>query len=133
MSAVRGCGVIATVPATPLSHVPCRTWTGGFASPPCGGFALTARLVNRNRAQRQNVGRRGRLQIETSTSRTATWGAMVEIAAEPDHYDSSIFTPTTAIMNEMADRTIFSGACVLAYEPSTIPGIDPSSRLMSRP
>ena len=30
-------------PATPLSHVPIGLKTGGFASPPCGGFALTLR------------------------------------------------------------------------------------------
>jgi hypothetical protein len=33
----------AAKPATPLSHVPIGPKTGGFASPPCGGFALTLR------------------------------------------------------------------------------------------
>jgi hypothetical protein len=40
----------AAEPATPLSHVPIGTKTGGFASPPYGGFALSiARPVNPER------------------------------------------------------------------------------------
>jgi hypothetical protein len=31
---------VAAKPATPLSHVPIGLKTGGFASPPYGGFAL---------------------------------------------------------------------------------------------
>jgi hypothetical protein len=34
---------IASFPATPLSHVPIGPKTGGFASPPYDGFALTLR------------------------------------------------------------------------------------------
>ncbi len=51
---------------------------------------------------------------------------------DPQHQANTIFTPTIASMSEIAERTIFSGAYVLANEPSTIPGIDPSNRLTSR-
>jgi hypothetical protein len=46
---------LADLPATPLSHVPIGPKTGGFASPPYGGFALTVRgqlILNRAHWQR---------------------------------------------------------------------------------
>ena len=59
--------------------------------------------------------------------------APTEIAVNAHRQANTIFTPTIAIMREIAERTIFSGAYVLAKEPSTIPGIDPNRRLTSRP
>ena len=41
MTETRRSTSIAAKPATPLSRVPIGTKTGGFASPPYGGFALS--------------------------------------------------------------------------------------------
>ena len=50
------CACIASLPATPLSHVPIGPKTGGFASPPYDGFALTLRSqLTRNATERQRV------------------------------------------------------------------------------
>ena len=54
-------------PATPLSHVPIGPKTGGFASPPYDGFALTLRSqLIRKRTRWQSVRRSARRQIATS-------------------------------------------------------------------
>ena len=133
MSPVRRCFRIATLPATPLSHVPVGPGPEALRPRLAAGFALATRLVN---PQSKTLAKCRPLRTSPNNDMGGAerrLGAAAEIAAEVHRHVTSIFTPTTAIMNEIADRTSLSGACALAYEPITIPGIDPSSRLMSRP
>jgi hypothetical protein len=63
------CAGTSASPATPLSHVQTDHKTGGFASPPYDGFALTLRsqLIHK-RAPWQSVTRFARLRIATRCS-----------------------------------------------------------------
>jgi hypothetical protein len=64
------CACIASLPATPLSHVPIGPKTGGFACSPYGGFALTLRgQLILKRMHWQSVCCSARHQIATAVGR----------------------------------------------------------------
>jgi hypothetical protein len=77
------CTRIVSLPATPLSHVPIGPKTGGFASPPYDGFALTLRgqLIPK-RTRWQSVRTSARRQIATSKQRYPPRARMHTRAAE---------------------------------------------------